>query len=182
MSERNDAKMKWYFVHTYSGYENKAKRSLEENIRQAGLEDQFGEILIPTESVVETVKNQKRTTVRKFFPSYILVQMILNDHTWHCVKDTAKITGFVGNATNPPPVPEREIMRLKQQIEDGVAKPKPKVMFEEGESVRVMAGPFANFTGVVEEVNADKGRVVVSVAIFGRATPIELDFSQVEKE
>jgi transcriptional antiterminator NusG len=182
MSENKSDNMKWYFVHTYSGYENKAKRSLEENIKQSGLEDQFGEILIPTESVVETVKNQKRTTVRKFFPSYILVEMHLTERSWHCVKDTAKITGFVGNATNPPPVPEYEIRRLKQQIEDGVAKPKPKIMFDEGENVRVMAGPFTNFTGVVEEVNPDKGRVVVSVSIFGRATPIELDFSQVEKE
>ncbi len=177
-----EIKMKWYFVHTYSGYENKAKASLEENIRNTGLEEYFGEILIPTETVVETVKNQKRTAVRKFFPSYMLVEMMLTETTWHCIKDTPKITGFVGNSTNPPPVPEAEIMRLKKQIEDGVSKPKPKVMFDEGESVRVMNGPFSNFTGTVEEVKAEKGRVVVSVSIFGRATPIELDFSQVEKE
>jgi len=174
--------MKWYFVHTYSGYENKAKAALEENVRNRGLQELFGEILIPTESVVETVKNQKRTTVRKFFPSYILVQMVLNEQTWHCVKDTARITGFVGSTTNPPPVPQREIDRLKNQIQEGVAKPKPKVVFEEGENVRVMSGPFTNFTGVVEEVKPEKGRVVVSVSIFGRSTPIELDFSQVEKE
>ncbi|RJO67543.1 MAG: transcription termination/antitermination protein NusG [Myxococcales bacterium] len=174
--------MKWYFVHTYSGYEQKAKLSLEETIRNRGLQQYFGEILIPTESVVETVKNQKRTSARKFFPSYMLVEMQLTEETWHCIKDTPKITGFVGNSTNPPPVPEHEISRLKRQIEDGVAKPKPKVSFEEGETVRVMNGPFSNFTGTVEEVKADKGRVVVSVSIFGRSTPIELDFSQVEKE
>lgn len=178
-SEKN---MKWYFVHTYSGYENKAMKSLEENIKNMGLEKDFGEILIPTETVVETVKNQKRTATRKFFPSYILVEMELNDHTWHCVKDTAKVTGFVGNSTNPPPVPEYEISRLKKQIEDGVQKPKPKIMFEEGESVRVMSGPFNNFTGVVEEVKSEKARVIVTVSIFGRPTPIELDFSEVEKE
>ncbi len=181
MSETG-ANKKWYFVHTYSGYENKARLSLLENIKQSGLEDFFGEVLIPTETVVETVKNAKRTTTRKFFPSYMLVEMELNERTWHCIKDTPKITGFVGNTTNPPPVPDAEIRRLKMQIEEGVVKPKPKVMFEEGESVRVMNGPFSNFTGVVEEVKPEKGRVVVSVSIFGRATPIELDFSQVEKE
>lgn len=173
---------KWYFVHTYSGYENKARIGLLENIKNNKLEEYFGEILIPTETVVETVKNKKRTTTRKFFPSYMLVEMVLNEETWHCVKDTPKITGFVGNSTSPPPVPDAEINRLKQQIEDGVAKPKPKIVFVEGESVRVMDGPFANFTGVVEEVKPEKGRVIVSVSIFGRATPIELDFSQVEKE
>ena len=177
-----EPKMKWYFVHTYSGYEHKAKIALEENIRNCDLEKDFGEILIPTESVVETVKNEKRTTTRKFFPSYMLVEMLLNEYTWHCVKNTPKITGFVGNSTDPSPVPEYEIERLKRQIEDGVAKPKPKVVFEENESVRVMNGPFTNFTGVVEEVKPEKGRVVVSVSIFGRSTPIELDFSQVEKE
>ena len=181
MSEQ-EVKKRWYFVHTYSGYENKAKLALQENVRNMGLDEYFGEVLIPTESVVETVKNQKRTTTRKFFPSYILVEMMLNDRTWHCVKDTPKITGFVGDARNPAPVPEREILRLKSQIEEGVAKPKPKISFAENETVRVMAGPFANFTGTVEEVKPEKGRVVVSVSIFGRATPIELDFSQVEKE
>jgi len=181
MSETEN-KMKWYFVHTYSDYEQKARAALIENIKNEHLDDSFGDILIPTENVVETVKNQKRTTSRKFFPSYLLIQMVLNETTWHCVKNTPKITGFVGNATNPPPVPQKEIDRLKRQIEDGVAKPKPKVSFEEGENVRVMAGPFANFTGVVEEVKPEKGRVVVLVSIFGRSTPIELDFSQVEKE
>lgn len=174
--------MKWYIVHTYSGYENKAKVSLQENIRNRNLEDLFGEILIPTENVVETVKNQKRTSSRKFFPSYMLVEMILNEHSWHCVKDTPKITGFVGNSNNPPPMSDHEIERLKMQIEEGVAKPKPKVVFEEGESIRVTSGPFSNFTGIVGEVKPEKGRVVVSVSIFGRSTPIELDFSQVEKE
>ncbi len=174
--------MKWYIVHTYSGHEHKAKASLEENVRLRGLERFFDEVLIPVETVVETVKDKKRTTSRKFYPSYMLVNMVLNEHTWHCVKDTAKITGFVGNSTKPPAVPEREIEALKQQIEEGYVKPKPKVIFDEGESVRVKDGPFANFSGTVEEVKPDKGRVIVSVSIFGRATPIELDFSQVEKE
>ena len=182
MAEDLQQLMKWYFVHTYSGHEHKAKAGLEENIRLCGLQQFFGEILIPTESVVETVKDKKRTTTRKFYPSYMLVQMVLNEHTWHCVKDTAKITGFVGDAHNPPPVPEREIMALKRQIEEGYVKPKPKIIFEEGEAVRVKDGPFSNFSGTVEEVKADKGRVIVSVSIFGRSTPIELDFSQVEKE
>ena len=150
-------KMKWYFVHTYSGYENKAKLSLEQNIINENLQDHFGEILVPTESVVETVKSQKRTTKRKFFPSYLLVQMVLTEQTWHIIKDTPKITGFVGHTSKPPAVPEAEIMRLKAQIADGVAKPKPKIEFEENETVRVMDGPFANFTGVVEEVKPEKG-------------------------
>lgn len=174
--------LKWYVVHTYSGYENRAKKSLEERVRTHGLEDSFGEILIPTENVVELGKGgQKKTTKRKFFPGYMLVEMVLDDTTWHLVKGTPKITGFVGGVTNPPSVPEREVRRLTQQIDEGALKPKPRVVFEEGENVRVIDGPFANFNGVVESVNAEKAKVRVLVSIFGRATPVELDFIQVEK-
>lgn len=173
---------KWYVVHTYSGYENRAKKSLEERIKQDGFENEFGEILIPTENVVELGKGgQKKTSKRKFFPGYMLVQMDLNDATWHLVKATPKITGFVGSATRPPSIPENEVRRLTKQIDEGALKPKPRVQFEDGENVRVIDGPFANFNGVVETVNQDKGKVRVLVSIFGRSTPVELDFVQVEK-
>ena len=173
---------KWYVVHTYSGYENRAKKSLEERIRQFDMNRWFGEILIPTENVVELAKGgQKKTTKRKFFPGYMLVQMELNDESWHLVKSTPKITGFVGSATQPPSVPETEVRRLTRQIDEGTLKPKPKVKFEEGENVRVIDGPFQNFNGVVDAVNPEKARVRVLVSIFGRATPVELEFVQVEK-
>src|SRR5438067_4082770 len=181
MAEPKKIDKKWYVVHTYSGFENKAKKSLEEKIKQNELEEFFGDILIPMENVVEMVKGEKRSSKRKFFPGYILVQMELNDRTWHLVKNTPKITGFVGNATKPPAVSEHEIARLTTQLSEGALKPKPKVEFEEGDNVRVVDGPFSNFNGTVEEVNPDKGRVRVLVSIFGRATPVELDFMQVEK-
>lgn len=174
--------LKWYVVHTYSGYENRARVSLEERIKQNNLTDQFGQVLVPTENVVELTKGgQKRTSKRKFFPGYMLVQMELNDQTWHLVKSTPKITGFVGSATEPPSVPEAEVMRLTRQIDEGTLKPKPRVQFEEGENVRVIDGAFQNFNGVVDAVNADKAKVRVLVSIFGRSTPVELDFIQVEK-
>lgn len=174
---------KWYVVHTYSGFENKAKKSLEDKIRLEGLAESFGEILIPTEQVVEMVKGEKRTTKRKVLPSYILVQMEMNDRTFHLVKNVPKVTGFVGGSPNeqPPPMTDAEVGRLTQQISDGTLKPKPKVQFDDGDTVRVIDGPFANFNGTVEEVNPDKGRVKVLVSIFGRSTPVELDFMQVEK-
>ena len=163
--------LKWYVVHTYSGYENRAKASLEERIRQQSMETLFGEVLIPTENVVELAKGgQKRTSKRKFFPGYMLVQMELTDHSWHLVNDTPKITGFVGNATQPKPVPDHEVSRLTKQIDEGTLKAKPRVKFTEGEDVRVIDGPFANFNGVVETVNEDKGKVRVMVSIFGRST------------
>lgn len=175
-------KLKWYVVHTYSGYENRAKKSLEERIRQYDLGRFFGEVLIPTENVVELAKGgQKKTTKRKFFPGYMLVQMELSEESWHLVKSTPKITGFVGSATQPPSVPETEVRRLTRQIDEGTLKPKPKVKFEEGENVRVIDGPFQNFNGVVDAVNPEKARVRVLVSIFGRATPVELEFVQVEK-
>ncbi len=173
--------LQWYVVHTYSGFEQKAKQALEERVRSFNKKDFFGEVLIPSENVVEMKKGVRKTTTRKFFPGYIMVQMDLNDETWHIVKGTPKITGFVGNSTNPPVIPEEEVRRITQQIDEGTLRPKPKVNFEKGESVRVMDGPFATFSGVVEEVNVEKGKLKVLVSIFGRATPIELDFVQVEK-
>ena len=172
--------MKWYVVHTYSGHENKAKLSLLDRVRQASLTDKFGDILIPTDTVVELVKGQKRSTKRKFFPGYMFVQMDLDQATFHLVKNTPKITGFLGG-TNPSPVPEKDIALINTQMTDGASKPKPKISFEEGENVRVIDGPFSNFSGIVEEVKAEKQKVRVLVSIFGRATPVELDFAQVEK-
>ena len=175
---------KWYVVHTYSGFENKVKKSLEERIRQQALEERFGEVLIPMEVVQEMVKGEKRTSKRKFFPGYILVNMDMNLETWHLVKGTPKVTGFVGNAKTPnetPAVTDAEVQRLTTQISEGSLKPKPKVQFEDGDQVRVIDGPFSNFNGTVEEVKPDKGKVRVLVSIFGRATPVELDFMQVEK-
>ncbi|ATB40836.1 transcription termination/antitermination factor NusG [Cystobacter fuscus] len=175
--------MKWYVVHTYSNFENQAKKSLEERIRLENLQELFGEILIPMEQVVEMVKGEKKTSRRKFFPGYIFVQMELNDRSWHLVKNTPKITGFPGAAQNeqPTPISDAEVARLTSQISEGTLKPKPKMQFSDGDTVRVIDGPFANFNGTVEEVNAEKGRVKVLVSIFGRATPVELDFMQVEK-
>ncbi|AKU91688.1 transcription termination/antitermination protein NusG [Vulgatibacter incomptus] len=175
---------KYYVVHTYSGFENKVRKSIEERIRQFKLEEQFGEILIPTEQVVEMVKGEKRTSKRKFFPGYILVEMEMGAASWHLVKSTPKVTGFVGGGKTPEDVPaisRGEVERLTSQISEGTLKPKPKVQFETGDSIRVTDGPFSGFNGSVEEVNAEKGRLRVLVSIFGRATPVELDFMQVEK-
>ena len=172
--------MKWYVVHTYSGHENKAKLSLLDRIRQANLQEKFGDILIPTDTVVELVKGQKRSTTRKFYPGYMFVQMELNEATFHLVKNTPKITGFLGGQ-NPTPVKESEIAQINSQMTEGATKPKPRISFEEGENVRVIDGPFSNFSGIVEEVKAEKQKVRVLVSIFGRATPVELDFAQVEK-
>ncbi|HWV37489.1 MAG TPA: transcription termination/antitermination protein NusG [Vulgatibacter sp.] len=175
---------KHYVVHTYSGYENKVRKSIEERVRQFNLQDKFGEILIPTEQVVEMVRGEKRTSKRKFFPGYIIVEMEMAPASWHLVKSTPKVTGFVGGGKTPEEVPaisRAEVERLSSQISEGTLKPKPKVQFETGDSVRVIDGPFSGFNGSVEEVNAEKGRLRVLVSIFGRATPVELDFMQVEK-
>jgi transcriptional antiterminator NusG len=171
----------WYVVHTYSGYENKVKAALEERIRSFGQEENFSEVLIPSEKVVELVKGEKRTSTRKFFPGYIFVKMELNDETWHIVKNTPKVTGFIGSRTEPTPISDREVEDIVQQINEGVLKPKPKVVFEKGDGVVVIDGPFLNFNGVVDEVRPEKGKVRVLVSIFGRATPVELDFVQVAK-
>jgi len=171
----------WYVVHTYSGYEQKAKAALEERVRALGREDEFGDVLVPAEQVVELVKGRKKTSSRMFFPGYILVEMNLNDETWHIVKSTPKVTGFVGGSTKPAPIPEHEVREVTNQMADGAARPKPKILFDVGESVKVIDGPFSDFNGTVEEVKGDKGKVRVLISIFGRATPVELDFIQVEK-
>lgn len=172
---------KWYGVHTYSGFENKVRLSLLERIKNQGLEETFGEVLIPSETVVELKKGERRTSSRKFFPGYILVNMELNDETWHVVKETSKVTGFVGG-NNPVAIPDEEVQKITRRMEEGVERPRPKVLFEVGETVRVVDGPFLNFSGVVEDVRPDKGKLRVMVSIFGRATPVELEFMQVEKQ
>ncbi len=172
---------KWYILHTYSGFEEKVKAALQERIAKAGQEEFFGEILVPTEQVVEMVKGTKKTSARKFFPGYILLNVDLNDETWHTVRGTPKVTGFVGNDLHPESLSDADAMKIIGRIKDGAIKPKPKVMYEVGDQVRVIDGPFSNFQGVVDEVYADKGRVRVMVSIFGRETPVELEFVQVTK-
>lgn len=177
---KSESSLKWYVVHVYSGFEQKAKVSLQERIKQAGMENDFGDVLIPMETVQETRSGSTRVRSKTFYPGYIFVQMNLNDETWHVVRDTPKITGFVGGR-HPRPVPPPEIMSVVQQVEEGAAKPRPTVVFEQGDHVRVIDGAFANFTGTVEEIKPEKLKVRVLVSIFGRATPVELDYSQVEK-
>jgi transcriptional antiterminator NusG len=173
---------RWYVVHAYSGFEKSVQRNLLERIERAGMQDMFGQILVPVEEVVEMKGGQKSISERKFFPGYVLVEMEMNDETWHLIKSTPKVTGFVGgSAQKPTPITEKEVAALMQQIQEGVEKPKPKVLFEVGEAVRVIEGPFSDFNGMVEEVNYDKSKLRVSVLIFGRATPVELEFGQVEK-
>jgi transcriptional antiterminator NusG len=172
----------WYVVQAYSGYENHVKRTLEERIKRFGKEADFGEILVPTEEVVEMREGQKRRSERKFFPGYVLVNMEMNDETWHLVKDAPRVLGFIGGSNDKPaPISEREAQSIMQRMQEGVDKPRPKVLFEPGEVVRVVEGPFNDFNGVVEEVDFEKNRLKVSVLIFGRSTPVELEFSQVEK-
>ncbi len=180
--EAAKADKKWYVVHTYSGYEHKAKAALEERVRAMHVESKIGEVLVPVERVQELGKGgQRKISNRKFFPGYIFVNMVLDDETWHVIKDTPKITGFVGHSTNPPEVPESEVREITQQMEEGALRPKPKVLFEVGEAIKVVDGPFQDFNGTVEEVKPEKGKVRVLISIFGRATPVELDFVQVEK-
>ncbi len=171
----------WYVVQAYSNFEDKVVERLTERIERSGLVDQFGEIIVPREEVVELKNGQKVSSQRKFFPGYILVEMEMNDETWHVVKDTPQVSGFLGSGGKPRPMRAMEVEALKQQIEEGVERPRPKVMFDVGDAVRVMDGPFASFNGVVEEVMEDKAKLKVSVSIFGRPTPVELDFVQVEK-
>jgi transcriptional antiterminator NusG len=174
--------LRWYVVHAYSGFENQVKRSLEERIRRYGMEDSFGQILVPTEEVVEMKEGQKRRSERKFFPGYVLVQMEMTDESWHLIKEAPKVLGFIGGTSDrPAPITDAEADAILHRIQIGVEKPRPKVLFEPGESVRVIDGPFNDFSGTVEEVNYDKSRLLVAVQIFGRSTPVELEFSQVEK-
>ncbi|HAB54829.1 MAG TPA: transcription termination/antitermination protein NusG [Cellvibrionales bacterium] len=173
---------RWYVVHAFSGYEKKVQTALRERVDLAGMQEYFGEVLVPTEEVVEMRGGQKRKSERKFFPGYVLVEMDLNDDSWHLVKETPRVMGFIGGkADKPAPITQREADTILQRIEDSGDKPKPKTLFEPGEMVRVIDGPFNDFNGVVEEVNYEKSRIQVSVLIFGRSTPVELEFGQVEK-
>tara|TARA_R110000850_G_C9812514_1_gene451603 strand:- start:162 stop:710 length:549 start_codon:yes stop_codon:yes gene_type:complete len=173
----------WYVIHAYSGYEKQVMRSLLEQVSLKGLEDKFGDILVPTEEVVEMRDGKKRKSERKFYPGYVLVQMDMDDEAWHLVKSTPRVLGFIGGtAEKPVPISEREAQTILQRIETGAEKPRPKTLFEAGEVVRVVDGPFADFNGVVEEVDYEKSRVKVAVLIFGRSTPVELEFGQVEKD
>ncbi len=173
---------RWYVVHAYSGFEKSVQRALVERVARDGMQDLFGQILVPVEEVVEMKNGQKSITERKFFHGYVLVEMEMNDDTWHLIKSTPKVTGFVGGTANKPtPISEKEVEKIMQQMKEGVDKPRPKVLFEVGEMVRVKEGPFTDFNGSVEDVNYEKSKIRVSVTIFGRATPVELDFGQVEK-
>lgn len=175
---------RWYVVHAYSGYENFVMRELNERVKRDQLENKFGEIIVPTEEVVEMKSGQKRKSTRKFFPGYVLVNMVMDEETWHMIKNIPRVLGFIGGgkgAQMPAPISDKEADAILQRVEEGVSKPKPKVLFEPGEVVRVKEGPFADFNGVVEEVNYEKNKLRVAVLIFGRSTPVELDFGQVEK-
>jgi transcriptional antiterminator NusG len=174
--------MRWYVVHAYSGFEAQVRRSMEERVNRMGLQDKFGEILVPTEEVVEMREGTKRRSERKFFPGYVLVHMELDDDTWHLVKDVPKVLGFIGGTGDRPvPITDKEADAILQRVQEGVEKPRPKVLFEPGEMVRITDGPFNDFNGVVEEVDYEKSKMRVSVLIFGRSTPVELEFGQVEK-
>ena len=176
-----EAAMSWYIVHTYSGFENKVKQTLDDTVEKLDLKDEIAEVIVPTEKVVELVKGERRTTTRKFYPGYIMVKMILNDNTWHTVRSTPKVTGFLGAQEKPVPLSQEEADRILNQMEEGAVKPKPKFSFDQGDEVRVIDGPFSNFNGIVEEVKPEKGKVRVLISIFGRATPVELEFVQVSK-
>ncbi len=173
--------MRWYVVQAYSGFEDRVQKSIRENARRAGLEDKFGQILVPKEEVIELKNGQKVSSQRKFFPGYVLVEMEMDDETWHVVKSTEKVSGFLGSDRKPRPISQAEVERLTRQIEEGIERPRPKVLFEVGEAVRVIEGPLASFNGVVEEVDEERGMLKVSVSIFGRPTPVELEYVQVEK-
>lgn len=173
--------MRWYVLHVYSNFEKKVAESIREQAEQKGLLDHFEQIVVPTEEVVEIRRGQKVNTERKFFPGYVLLKMELSDRAWHLVKNTPKVTGFLGSGNKPIPISETEAMRIMQQVQEGVERPKPSIIFEVGETVRVADGPFTSFNGVVEEVDEERSRLKVAVSIFGRATPVELEYTQVEK-
>ncbi len=172
---------KWYIIHTYSGFEQKVKNAILERAKSRGMEHLVSEVLVPTEMVEEMVKGERKISARKFYPGYILVHMELTDDSWHLVKDTPKVTGFIGSKEEPVAIPEEEAQKILTQMQEGLEKPKPKIKFEMGDKVQVIDGPFTNFTGVVDEVRADRGRVKVMISVFGRPTPVELEFTQLEK-
>lgn len=173
---------RWYVVHAYSGFEKSVQRALTERVARSGMQDKFGQILVPVEEVIEMRGGQKAVSERKFFPGYVLVEMEMDEDSWHLVKSTPKVTGFVGGSANKPtPISDKEVDKIMQQMQEGVEKPRPKTLYEVGEQVRIKDGPFTDFNGNVEEVNYEKSKVRVSVTIFGRATPVELEFGQVEK-
>lgn len=173
--------LKWYIIHVYSGFENKVKTALEDRIASSAHPEKFGEVVLPTEQVVELVKGKRRESSRKYYPGYLLVQMALDDETWYIVNNTAKVTGFLGGRDRPTPIPDKEAERILNRMEAGKLEPQPKFHFEIGDEIRVADGPFANFNGTVQEVNPEKGKIRVLVSIFGRPTPVELDFIQVSK-
>ncbi len=173
--------LKWYIVHVYSGFENKVKAALEERVASSSYAEKFGKVIVPTETIVELVKGKRKESLRKFYPGYILVRMELDDETWHIVNDTAKVTGFLGGRKKPTPISDEEAEQILSSMERGELKPKPKFFFESGDEIRVIDGPFSNFNGIVEEVNPEKGKIRVLVSIFGRSTPVELEFVQVAK-
>lgn len=175
------AQQKWYIVHVYSGFENKVKKALEDRIATSPHPEKFGEVVVPTEEVVELVKGKRKTSARKFYPGYILVKLALDDETWHIVNNTAKVTGFLGGREKPAPISDEEANQILSRMEAGKEKPQPKYYFDAGDEIRVIDGPFTNFNGIVDEVNPEKGKIRVLVSIFGRATPVELDFVQVSK-
>jgi transcriptional antiterminator NusG len=172
---------KWYIIHTYSGFEQKVKNAILERAKAQSLDHLVTEVLVPTEMVEEMVKGERRLSARKFYPGYVLVRMELTDDSWHLVKDTPKVTGFVGSKTEPVAIPDEDAQKIINQMQEGIAKPKPKIQFEIGDKVQVTDGPFTNFAGVVDEVRADRGRVKVMISVFGRPTPVELEFTQLEK-
>ncbi|MEI7590303.1 MAG: transcription termination/antitermination protein NusG [Deltaproteobacteria bacterium] len=174
--------LRWYVVHTYSGFENRVKLSLEENIANKGMQEFFGDILVPEEDVVALVAGQRKTSKRKFFPGYILVNMELTEETWHVVRDTTKVTGFIGTKDRPSPISDEEVENLRERITEGTLKPKPRFTYEIGDVIKIVDGPFTGFDGVVDEVKPDKGKIRVIVSIFGRSTPVEIDFVQVSQE
>ncbi len=172
---------KWYIIHTYSGFEQKVKTAIMERAKARGLEHLVEEVLVPTETVEEMVKGERRLSTRKFYPGYVMVRMEMTDESWHLVKDTPKVTGFIGSKDEPVAIPEEDAAKIIAQMQEGVLRPKPKIKFEQGDKVQVTDGPFANFTGVVDEVRPDRGRVRVMISVFGRPTPVELEFTQLEK-
>jgi transcription termination/antitermination protein NusG len=172
---------KWYIIHTYSGFEQKVRQAILDRAKAMGLEHLIGEVLVPTETVEEMVKGERKLSSRKFYPGYVLVRMELNDESWHLVKDTPKVTGFIGSKEEPVAIPDEEAEKILAQMQEGVLRPKPKIKFETGDKVQVTDGPFTNFAGVVDEVRPDRGRVRVMISVFGRPTPVELEFTQIEK-